>query len=118
MTLSLPDRSNWHTVRLRPPTRILLERIAQARHDPKIRYILLFGSEARGEATLTSDVDIALVSDEPLSRAERLAFSEVLEDIHFPEVNVINTCIASLNTDRFMDVNYHIKREGVVIYER
>jgi predicted nucleotidyltransferase len=109
---------NWQTTRLRPPTRKVAERIAQGNHNPKIRYIFLFGSEARGEATLTSDVDIALVSDEPLTRDERLAFASITDDVDYPEFNIVNTLTADLDTDEFMDVNYHIKREGLLVYER
>jgi len=95
-----------------------LERISKGRHNPKIRYVVVFGSEARGEAVLTSDVDIALVSDEPLARDEKLEFAQVFEGVNFPEYRVINTLTADLDTENFMDVNYHIKRDGVIIYER
>jgi len=108
----------WQTVQLRPVTRNVVEQIARGVHDPKIRYIFLFGSEARGAATLTSDVDIALVSDEPLTRKERLAFASIVDDIHYPEFRIINTLTGDLETDKFMDVSYYIKREGLLIYER
>ncbi|MCL2421568.1 MAG: nucleotidyltransferase domain-containing protein [Defluviitaleaceae bacterium] len=109
---------DWKTMRLRTPTQTVLERVSQGKHNPKIRYIVLFGSEARGEATLASDVDIALISDEPLTIEERLVFTEVFEKERFPDYRVINTLTSDLNTDQYMDVNYHIKRDGVVIYER
>ena len=116
---------DWRTTGLRSSTKKILERITQKRYNPKIRYILLFGSEARGEAVLTSDVDIALVSDEPLTHSERLEFKEIFDvrlfpEVNglFPEINVINTLTADLATERFTDVSYHIKREGLVIYER
>jgi len=108
---------SWSTAKLRPATRVILEQIANGKHDPQIRRIVLFGSEARGEATLTSDIDIALISDEPLTRAQRLAFSVALDD-GYPEVRVINTLTANLDTNEFLNVNYHIKREGLLIYER
>ncbi|MCL2364587.1 MAG: nucleotidyltransferase domain-containing protein [Defluviitaleaceae bacterium] len=107
----------WSSAKLRPATRAILEQIANKQHDPQIRSIILFGSEARGEAHLASDIDIALVSDEPLTRAQRLAFTTTLDD-GYPEVRVINTLTAHLNTDKILDVNYHIKREGLIIYER
>ncbi|MCL1884892.1 MAG: nucleotidyltransferase domain-containing protein [Defluviitaleaceae bacterium] len=83
-----------------------------------MRYIVLFGSEARGESNLTSDVDIALVSDEPLTISERLEFSEMLGDETLPDYRVINTLTDDLDTNEFMNVNYHIKKDGLVIYER
>jgi len=79
---------------------------------------VLFGSEARGESNLTSDVDIALVSDEPLTISERLEFSEMLGDETLPDYRVINTLTDDLDTNEFMNVNYHIKKDGLVIYER
>ena len=108
---------SWSTAKLRPATRAILEKIANGKHDPQIRSVILFGSEARGEATLTSDIDIALVSDEPLTRAQRLAFAHALDD-GYPEVCVINTLTAHLDTEKFLDVDYHIKREGLLVYER
>ena len=111
-------KTQWANVALRPVTREVVEQIAVGVYDPKIRYIFLFGSEARGEAKLTSDVDIALVSDEPLTRSERLAFASIVDGIHYPEFKIINTLTSDLDTDKFMDVSYHIKREGLLIYER
>jgi predicted nucleotidyltransferase len=109
---------SWKTAKLRPAARQIIEQISMGKHDPKIRYIFLFGSEARGEATLTSDVDISLVSDTPLSRSERLEFVSHIENDGIPVVNVINTLTTDLETNKYMDVNYHIKREGLLIYER
>jgi predicted nucleotidyltransferase len=108
----------WKTAKLRPATRQIVERISQGEYDPKIRRIVLFGSEARGEAVLTSDVDIALISDEPLSRSERLAFLHKIENESYPYINIINTLTTDLETEQYMNVNYHIKREGLLIYER
>lgn len=109
--------NHWTTAKVRPPTRGILARIEQHPHDEKIRYIILFGSEARGEARLGSDIDIALVSDEPLTRRERLAYTVLVGDSS-PEVRFINTPAANLDTKQFSDVSYHIKRDGVLIYER
>jgi predicted nucleotidyltransferase len=109
---------NWQNAGLRASTKKVMERVSQGQYNPKIRYIVLFGSEARGAATLTSDVDIALVCDEPLTIEERLEFMEVFEGEHFPEYRVISTLTSKLDTDKFMDVNYHIQKDGLVIYER
>ena len=109
---------DWKTTHIRPTVKEVLERISHKQHNPKIRYIVLFGSEARGESRLASDVDIALVSDKPLTRSEKLEFKEIFEDNSFPDFQVINTLTESLDTDNFADVNYHIKRDGLVIYER
>jgi predicted nucleotidyltransferase len=109
---------NWKEVQIRIPTRNVLNRVSQERHNPKIRYVVLFGSEARGEALLSSDVDIAVISDEPLTMDERLEFTKIFDDENYPDYRIINTLTDDLNTERFMDVNYHIKKDGLVIYER
>ena len=109
--------TDWRTVRLRPVTRETLERVAAAPLNAKIRYVVLFGSEARGEATLSSDVDLALVSDEPLTRAERLEFKRLVDGVSYPEFNVTCTRTEWLDTEKVLDVNYHIRRDGLVIYE-
>jgi len=111
-------KKDWKTASLRPNTRKILEHISQLHHNPKIKYIVLFGSEARGEAILTSDVDIALISDEPLNIAEKQEFNSIFNDQHFPEYRIINTLTNDLNTNNFMNVSYHIKKDGLVIYER
>ncbi|MCL2188735.1 MAG: nucleotidyltransferase domain-containing protein [Defluviitaleaceae bacterium] len=49
------------TKTLRPITQQIVTHISQGVYDPKIRCIYLFGSEARGEATVASDIDIALL---------------------------------------------------------
>jgi len=107
---------SWTTLRIRPDVREILEQISQMNHNSKIRFILLFGSEARGEALLTSDVDLALVSTEPLTRAERLEFAKIFDDIAFPDFNIINTLMSDMDTNKFTDVNYHLWQEGLVIY--
>ena len=109
---------DWENADIRAATKKTLQRISRAQHNSKIRYIVLFGSEARGEARLTSDVDLALISDEPLTMEERLAFKAVIDSEHFPPYNVINTLYRDLDTEHVMDVNFHIKRDGLVIYER
>ncbi|MCL1877404.1 MAG: nucleotidyltransferase domain-containing protein [Defluviitaleaceae bacterium] len=110
--------ADWKLLPIRNCTRIVLERVSQKRHNLKVRYVVLFGSEARGEAILTSDVDIAVISDEPLTLSEKQEFAEIFEERHFPDFRVINTLTSDLNTNNFMDVNYHIKKDGLLIYER
>ena len=46
--------------------------------------ILLFGSWARAEATQQSDIDVALLSDEPLPSALLPELRERLEESHVP----------------------------------
>jgi uncharacterized protein len=52
-------------------------RQALAAH-PYVHYALLFGSVARGQAGVNSDIDIAVLPNHPLSAAEKIA---LIEDI-------------------------------------
>ena len=84
-----------------------------------IHALILFGSQARGEATISSDVDIAVVMKEPLNSQERgtLRFlgEEIDEDI---ETNIYFTNIQALeNPSHHFDTNTHIKREGIVLWQ-
>ena len=113
------EGESWESIRLRPDTRDMLKQLAMGEYNEKIRYILLFGSEARGEARLTSDIDISIVSDTPLTRKERRDFLLACGDVYDRvDCRIINTLTSDLGTDRFMDVSYHLKREGIVVYER
>lgn len=109
---------DWRETHIRPRVREVLEQLAAKTHHPKIRYIVLFGSVAKGTVTLTSDVDIALVSDEPLTIDEKHQFNNHFANEHYPAYRVINTLTSNLDTNHYMNVNYHIKKDGLVIYER
>ena len=103
---------------IRPVTRPIVEEITNGVFEPNIRAIYLFGSEARGEARLTSDIDIALISDAPLTYKERRAFSQQFDEVDYPHINIINTLTTSLDAESDLHVGYHIKREGLLLYER
>ena len=109
----------WDSVKLRNSTRKFLTQLAEGKHDPRIRYIVLFGSEARGEARLTSDVDIAVISDEPLTTKEKLSIIDsVDEELEvMVDYRLVAVTTPNLGCENPMRVNYHIQREGLVIYE-
>jgi len=110
---------DWKTLRLRDKTRELLEIISNTKHFDFVEAILLFGSEARGEARLTSDVDLALISTRPLTVRERLSILKNAPEDLLCDVDVRIACLRkeSLSTTRVLDVGHSIKKEGVVIYE-
>jgi len=110
----------WESVRLRDSTRKFLTQLSRGVFDERIRYIVLFGSEARGEANLFSDVDIAVVSDEPITQTQKLSILDAVDEDVEVEVDyrLVSTRTKDLDCDHFMNVNYHIKREGLVIYEK
>jgi len=109
----------WQTLKLRPVTRKFLEIISQTVHEDYVKAIVLFGSEAHGKATLTSDVDLALISDRSLTLNERRS---ILKDISIDldcKVDCRIVCLReeSLNTGKKLHVGTSIKQDGVIIYE-
>ena len=62
--------TDWRNLRLRPTTRQFIERLTDVKFIPSVKYIILFGSEARGVANVKSDVDLSVVSEQPLALAE------------------------------------------------
>ena len=81
--------------------------------------IILFGSQARDTAKLSSDVDIAIISSKTLADV-RGALREIAEDINDSiTVNLFFSSYENLeNPSDYFDTNYHIKREGVVLWQR
>jgi len=110
---------DWQGLKLREKTRELLKNIAGAKHADFVESIILFGSEAKGTARLTSDIDLALISTKPLNMKERLSiFEHVPQDIyHDADVRVVCLRKSALETANKLDIGYSIKREGVIIYE-
>jgi len=85
-----------------------------------VQKAFLFGSFARGDARLGSDVDIALVAREAWDFSGRSECREWLEgfDPHL-KVNPFYTTLQKLDsTHDTFDANYHIMREGVLLWER
>ena len=111
--------ADWRKLKLREKTRELLQTIAGVKHEDFVESIILFGSEARGAAKLTSDIDLALISTKPLTMKERLSiFAHVPQDVYCDaDVRVVCLRKSSLNTPNKLDIGYSIKREGVVVYE-
>jgi len=111
---------NWESLRLRGSTREYLKWLSSRKYIDKVRYIVLFGSEARGEARLLSDIDIAVISDEPLTREERTDIAYPYNEDEPGQVNsrFVFSLTEYLETTNKFDVNYNIREEGVVIYGR
>jgi len=111
--------TNWKTLKLKPTTRDFLEKISQTNHEDFVKAIILFGSEAKETATLTSDVDLALISTRPLNHQEKRS---ILKDIPFEldcSVDCRIVCLReeALHTGKKLNIGTSIKKEGVVIYE-
>ena len=86
----------------------------------EIDSLILFGSQARGDAILSSDVDIAVVMKTPLTSEERGSLRCLGEDIDDSiETNLFFTTRQAIeDSARIFDTNKYIKEEGVVLWPR
>ncbi|MCL2752666.1 MAG: nucleotidyltransferase domain-containing protein [Defluviitaleaceae bacterium] len=81
--------------------------------------LVLFGSQARGEAKLSSDIDIAVLATE-LSPTQRGALRGLGEEIDDRlTVNLFfTTKQALIEAEGVFDTNKYIRDEGVVLWQR
>lgn len=85
-----------------------------------VQALVLFGSQARGSATLSSDIDIAVVMHNSLTRAEKGKLrcfgceidERVKVDLFFTTKEAID------NANGAFDTNKYIKEEGIVIWQK
>lgn len=84
----------------------------------RIDSLVLFGSQAKGTAVLSSDVDIAVVMDAPLCSQQRGELRGIGEDIdHRINVDLFFTTRDALNNaSGTFDTNKYIRDEGVVLW--
>ncbi len=91
--------------------------IGQQFHPEKV---ILFGSYARGEATIHSDVDLMIVMDSDLPRFERsVAIREALAHRWTEPVDLIvrSPQVFEENKDVQYTLEFEATRDGVVLYE-
>jgi len=89
-------------------------------HLPEtLEQIILFGSHARGEARLSSDIDVALVfSSSPprVLRAQVRSMLDLFSDCF--EISVFTTTKALLNEcTNIKNANYWIREEGRILWQ-
>ncbi|GHV14751.1 hypothetical protein FACS1894219_11120 [Clostridia bacterium] len=85
-----------------------------------IESVILFGSQARGDAKISSDVDLAIVTLPNLTHTERGKiicipdeYNECIKtNLYFTTAD--NLASASL----WNDTNYHIRNEGIVLWHK
>jgi len=85
-----------------------------------VEAIILFGSQARGTARVSSDIDIAIVMEESLTPRLRGMLLSLGEDVdpRF-EVNLFFTTQKALDSaTKVLNTNTHIKKEGVVLWHQ
>ncbi|MCL2771735.1 MAG: nucleotidyltransferase domain-containing protein [Oscillospiraceae bacterium] len=79
--------------------------------------MILFGSQAKGTANLMSDVDLAIVCAD-IDKIDRLSVAWIVSEF-MTKIDVVYTTEERLNSaDKWSDVNYWIKKEGVVLWQR
>jgi len=81
--------------------------------------LILFGSQAKGTAKISSDIDIAVVTHHPLSPYERgkiLSLSEEI-DPRFETNLFFTTRTAIENGKGIFDTNKYIREEGVLLWQ-
>lgn len=102
----------------RDEVRTIVEEIIEtSKKDKHISAVYLFGSQARGESTINSDVDIAIVSDDP-SKVNRVFLNYTAGFYNIPCNFVYTTNDALIEPNSPFDVNYWIKTEGVLLWQK
>lgn len=97
----------------------IISRIKEAlhRHEPGLQ-IVLFGSEARGDARADSDIDLLLLVDkEPVTLADKMALTAPLYDIELETGIQINPIVESLRKwgKRFTPFYENVIKEGILL---
>jgi len=93
------------------------ERLA-AFYGPRLKGVCLYGSYARGEADDDSDIDVAIVLEGPVDRAEeRWRTNDIASELSLREDCLLNTVF--LSEDELLQPPYslarNISREGVAV---
>jgi len=109
---------DWRTLRINPSIYAFLDYMSGREYCDKISLVVLFGSVARGQAKLGSDIDIAVISDTPLTRDELKSVHPDESNSHFYSMDyrIINVLTHKLSIENMFNVGYHIKREGLILY--
>ena len=84
-----------------------------------VNALVLFGSQARSTATISSDIDIAVIMDDdlpPLTRGQLLSLGDEI-DMRF-DVNLFFTTKDALEcATSSLDTNKYIREEGIMLWQ-
>ena len=106
---------------LSEPVRVLLLRCAQAVHrDHPDARVVLYGSQARGEATSESDVDVLILLTSEISSQEQSRIHDRLYEIGLECDMVISTMIESMPQweqpiSRATPLYQAVQEEGILV---
>lgn len=109
-----------HQANLDESGRTALRTAADAIHRscPWVSRVVLFGSYARGEAWVDSDMDLLVLTSRPVSRAERHAITGALSPLGRNLGVMFSTLVAdeeswSRGVYRVLPIHAEIERDGV-----
>ena len=111
---------DWRTLKLREKTREVIEIISNTEHEEHIKAIILYGSEARGEAKLFSDIDLAIIPTRQIKTWEEKSCITKNIPINLSASTNIRIAVVleeNLYTGTPMNIGTSIRKEGVLIYE-
>lgn len=101
---------------IQPALALMRDRL-RARFGPRLRFVRLFGSHARGEATPRSDVDVAVVID-GLTHAEHMEAVAIIHEVELETDHFVSPLVMS--SQRFDELSsagsalaLDIEREGL-----
>jgi predicted nucleotidyltransferase len=111
------ESSVKNTINLIEPSLKRFEQYLRYLYGKDLEKIILFGSQARGEATMDSDVDILIVTNAKLTQQKRDELITKISDFSINE-NILFNVIEMLTT-RFESEQspllINIRREGIVL---
>jgi len=96
---------------------ILRQHVSQIVQDLPVQLAYLHGSAARGEATSSSDVDIALVCDEETSPGQRLRLMLDVSAELFRQAGIADADVRAIN-DAPLVFRGRVACEGILLYAR
>ena len=85
-----------------------------------VEKFVVFGSVARGEATASSDLDLLVVTSQPVSHRDRHAMSDLIFDInlqHGTSISIVVVDRAGWDTGLWslLPIHAEIERDGVIL---
>lgn len=98
-----------------PPVAVEYAQAVRNRLGPHVRQIILFGSQARGDATTSSDYDFVVVLDERTHEAQNLV-SDAGGELLFRREELCAALVYGSNEwdfERRSPLGWNVEREGI-----